>query len=217
MLSIETLDPQRTALVIVDLQRGYCDPTSDCATKLKWDVQHAEDICRRHLPFLARLRTILPSSHIIWFQMEEHPATFAPNLHCGGTAIPLDETLCVRGTPGHDFHLVAPEKGEAVFQKFHYNGFHCAAFRDYLDQHGFTQLVFTGVVGSRCVYSTLMSASERGYSCFVLPDLIGGPGALRQEIETYMNVATQFYARSLASEEFLALMDARRTQASASI
>lgn len=203
MYNIEHLNPARLGIVLMDLQRGYCDPASDCAVKLGWDVGAADAICKAHVPFLESARKILSPKQFIWFQMEEHPHSLPPNLRGSGSFLNEEEALCVRGTEGYDFHIVAPAAGEAVFPKFHPNGFHSAAFRDYLAQHGITQLAFTGVIGSRCVNATIISAAERDFECIALTDLIGGPARFHAEIETHLKVTTHLYALPLRGEELV--------------
>ncbi len=203
MFTTEKIDASKTALVIIDLQRGYCDPTSDLFTKLGWDTHDAELVCRAHQPFLEKIREVLPPERIIWFQMEEHPSTTPQNLTFCNGKLCEEEALCVRGTEGHDFHIVGPCPGEAVFQKFHYNCFAVQEFRDYLQVQGIQQLSFTGVIGSRCVNSTIISAAERGFECIALTNLIGGPARFKDEIRIHMQVTTSLFAIPMLSDDFM--------------
>lgn len=207
MYSLESLDPAKLGLVIMDLQKGYCDPASDCATKIGWDVREAEAICEAHRSFLPQARKLLSPSRIMWFQMEEHPRSIAPNLRRSSGFLTEEESICIQGTTGHDFHLVQPATGEAVFQKFHPNGFTSAAFCDHLLRQGITQLAFTGVIGSRCVNATIISASERGFACMALTDLIGGPALFRQEMEIHLRVTTHLYALPLTAQEWMTAVE----------
>jgi nicotinamidase-related amidase len=213
MRDIRNLNPEKVAVVLVDLQRGYCDPNSDCAQLLGWDVKDADRVCRDHIPFLASLRQLLPSKQIIWLKMEEAATTYAPNAaygpHLGDEVF---APLCVRGTSGHEFHVVIPVEGEPQFLKFHPSGFSNKEFRNYLEANGITQLVFTGVVSSRCVNATVVTASSFGYECVILNDLISGPTKLADEMREHEKVTTFFYAKPMKADDFIQYLSVLRAQ-----
>ncbi len=203
MQNIERLNPEKLAIVVVDLQRGYCDPTSDAAQKLKWDVSDAERVCQAHLPFLARLRRLIPAKRIIWLKMEEAAGTFAPNMHYGPHRTEDFAPLCVRGTTGHDYHIVSPTPEEPQFLKYHFSGFNNPDLHAYLQKEGISQLAFTGVVASRCVNGTLIAATSLGYECILIEDLVSGPMTYKTEMDAHLKMTTHFYALPLNSNRFL--------------
>lgn len=59
------LDPKTTAIIIIDLEKGYRSPTGDAAQSLGWDYSTMDEICKQHAPFLEELRRILPAENII--------------------------------------------------------------------------------------------------------------------------------------------------------
>ena len=205
MKNIERLDPAHLALVLVDLQQGYCKPGSDWEKNIGGDVSGAEQVCRDHVAFLEAARDMFPSRRIIWFQMEEAANTLAPNMHYGAhLGDKIFAPLCVRKTEGHKFHIVEPEPGEPVFLKFHMSGFSNRDFIAHLEKNGITQLAFTGVIESRCVNATILGASERGYECIALRDLMGGPADLAAEMAEHRKVTDFFYSLPLQSGDFIA-------------
>lgn len=205
MRNIKRLDPDKCAIVIVDLQKGYCDLESDCARLLGWDVSEADRVAERHVPFLNEARKIYRPEQIVWLHMEEHPDTNLPNVHYGPD--PYNDifvTLCVRGTEGHKFHRAEPQDGEPDFLKFHPSGFSNKDLDAYFKSKGITQLAFTGGISSRCVNATLITASALGYECILLEDLVCYPGHLTEEDRHHRAVTTLFYALALTSGDFLA-------------
>jgi nicotinamidase-related amidase len=214
MRDIELLNPKRLAVVLVDLQRGYCDPNSDAAQKLKWDVSDADRICRAHVPFLKSLRKILPPEKIIWLRMEEAPETYAPNTSYGPHCAKDFVSLCVRGTAGHDYHMVHPGPNEPQFLKFHFSGFNNKDFGSHLEKTGVTQLAFTGVVSSRCVNATVVTASALGYECLLIKDLISGPKSLQLEMAEHEKMTTFFYAQSISADKFLSELTTKDSKCS---
>jgi nicotinamidase-related amidase len=171
--------------------------------KLGWDVRDADRVCHAHAGFLAELRQLLPAERIIWLKMEEAALTYAANTVYGPGHKDFVE-LCVRGTEGHDFHVISPMAGEAVFLKFHPSGFSNLDFANYLKEKGIMQLVFTGVLQSRCVNATLITASSMGFECVALVNLLAGPAHLADEMKEHAKLTRFFYALDLNSKDFLA-------------
>jgi len=105
-------NPETTALLIIDLEKGYCDPNSDMANApLNWDVSQADQLCHDAIGFINQTRRYLPAHNIIWTRMEEHQDSYAQN-----SPYYFDDErfvdLCVRATEGYQYHLVAPNKDE---------------------------------------------------------------------------------------------------------
>lgn len=172
-----TLPNERTALVVIDMQRDFCDPLGQCgvggadvspctaiiprvvevvgfARAAGWSVAHTRE---GHLPDLSdlpeakRLRSIASGAEI-------------------GAAGPLGRHL-VRGEYGHDFvEELQPEPGEPVFDKPGFDAFYATGLEDWLIDRNVTHIVFVGVTTECCVQSTLRSAIDRGYYCVTLED-----------------------------------------------
>lgn len=138
--------------------------------------------------------------------MEEKAETYASNTFYGPHRKEFVE-LCVRGTKGHDYHVVRPEKGEAEFLKFHPSGFSSKDFSRYLEEHGITQLVLTGVITSRCLNATVVAGSALGYECVIVEDLTAGPSHLSDEITQHLNLTCAFYAQRVSSGQFISKMN----------
>ena len=203
MKSLSALDIKKSAIVIVDLQKGYCDPQSDCANLLGWDVSGADAVAQMHVDFLKTVREIYPSERVIWLRMEEAAHSYAQNTPYGPHLGDGFAELCVRGTAGHEYHIAKPQRGEPEFVKFHASGFSSKEFSRYLESQNITQLIFTGVIASRCVNATLVAASALGYGCIILNDLVAGPSHIPEEIEQHMKVTGMFYAVRTSSLQFI--------------
>ncbi|MGE4351228.1 MAG: cysteine hydrolase family protein [Bdellovibrionales bacterium] len=215
------VSPSNTAVLLIDLQKGYCDPHGDAAQTLGWDCHPLHEVCQRHLPFIKKLRKILPAPHLIWARFEEHEDTMAPNI-----PMKQDEVfhrLCLRGTPGFAYHLVSPLPLEAEVLKFHPSAFHKDArvhmigapetneshsLPDYLKSLNVDTLVFTGVLATRCVYGSILGASIFGFNCLCLSDLMAVPEGevFQNELSAHEITRNMFYAYPFESEEFLSLI-----------
>jgi nicotinamidase-related amidase len=225
------LNRSKTALLISDLQKGYCEVGGDIAKALGWDCSPLHEVCERHLSFLAEVRNLLPPEHIIWTHMEENEETLAPNL-------PMDRhadfhRLCLRGTLGFDYHLVAPEPHEREILKTHLSAFHkdarvraagsdafaptdsktekddpAPALHAYLHEKGIDTIAFSGVFATRCVYANIIGGSTFGYNCICLSDLVAVPRSAFFERERKAHDLTQnmLYSYPLSSQEFLSAL-----------
>jgi nicotinamidase-related amidase len=220
------LDPKKTALVIIDVQKGYCKAGSDCTQPpLNWDVSAADNVCRAHIDFLTAVRTILPPENIIWTRMEETRSTYANNSPYRESEYFVD--LCVRGTEGHDYHLVEPQNGEVEMFKTHPSAFSVYTsivqptanegmdLHTYLQYLGVENVAGTGVIESRCVHSTFNGASERGYNCYALQDLMGAPvkpnrgkASMDEESTVIRQIQYPFLARQSNGAEFIRALKA---------
>lgn len=168
---------QRTALLLIDMQRDFCAPEGASAIA-------GEDIApvRAIVP---RLRQVLEAARrqglVVIHTREGHlpdlsdltPAKRARSAAAGaeiGSVGPLGRLL-VRGEYGHDFiDELTPLPGEAVFDKPGFGAFYRTELEAYLRGRGIEHLILTGVTTQCCVQSTLREAVDRGYHCLTLED-----------------------------------------------
>lgn len=158
-------NPETTALLVIDLQRGYCDPSSDCAVKLGWDVSAADKLCHDAVDFIDQARLHLPAHNIIWTQMSE-----AKGLRGYASNSPYAESedfveLCVEHTRGHGFHVVKPEFGEARFLKNHPSAFAIGTQLISVHRKLDHKLKGTLSIGRRCLEDYLEHSGPVNFSC----------------------------------------------------
>ena len=217
------LDIKETAVLLVDLQKDYCAPGFICANPpISWDVTAADQLCYDHIEFLHNLRDKMDPSHIIWTKMEERKSLYAENVPYGKSESFIE--MCLIGTEGHETHVVKPHDGEVVMIKRHCSAFSVSGqvmepinskgqnLDAYLKSKGIKNLAITGVIESRCVGSTINGASERGYYCYALTDLIGHGKetniknlevSLENEAQATRKISDTFLAYNTKSKDFL--------------
>jgi nicotinamidase-related amidase len=173
------LDPARTALLVIDMQRDFLLPGGfgeslgndvGLLQRVVAPVQRVLAACRDagllvvhtregHLPDLsdcppAKLRRGAPSRRI-------------------GDPGPLGRIL-VRGEHGHGIvDELAPLPGEHVLDKPGKGAFHTTDLHERLQAAGIQTLLVTGVTTEVCVHTTVREANDRGYECVVLADCTG--------------------------------------------
>jgi nicotinamidase-related amidase len=174
-----TFDVATTALVIIDMQRDFCQPGGFGET-LGNDVS----LLRRVIPPLqAVLAAAREAGMTVIHTREGHlpdlsdcpPAKLyrgSPSLRIGDEG-PMGRIL-VRGEYGQGIvDELAPAPGEPVIDKPGKGAFYATAFGDELIARGITRLVVAGVTTEVCVHTTVREANDRGYECLVLSDCVG--------------------------------------------
>jgi biuret amidohydrolase len=171
-----TLDPARTALIIIDMQRDFLEPGGFGET-LGNDVSRlgaAVGPCR------ALLEVARAGGMLIIHTREGHrpdlsdapPAKVqrgAPSVRIGARG-PMGRIL-VRGEPGHD--IVAelyPREGEPVVDKPGKGAFYATDLQSILQNRRIDALIVCGVTTEVCVHTTVREANDRGYRCVVPAD-----------------------------------------------
>lgn len=184
-----SLDPLRTALLIIDMQRDFCDPMGymhargddvSAARSIIPDILKVRDAARdlgmkiiltreghrpdlSDLPLTKRLKTALAGAEI-------------------GTEGPLGRLL-IRGEPGWDFiPEFQPRPGEIVIDKPGTGAFHGTDLLHVLNVAGIENLVLTGVTTGVCVSSTAREANDRGFNVLVLSDCCAEPDQSNHDI-----------------------------------
>jgi len=167
------LNPERTALVIIDMQRDFLEP-GGFGSALGNDVSLLASAVEPIQRVLATAREIgMPIIHT----REGHrpdmtdcpPAKFARGEFIG-TDSPKGRIL-IRGEYGHDIvDELAPAPGEVVLDKPGKGSFFATDLDLILRNLQITSLIVTGVTTEVCVHTTVREANDRGYECLVLED-----------------------------------------------
>ncbi len=174
-----TIEPERTALVIIDMQRDFLEP-GGFGAMLGNDV----DRLRRTIEPNRRLLAAWRAAGLLAIHTREghRPdlADLSPAKKIRGKSTtligdpgPMGRIL-IRGEPGHDIiPELAPLVGEPVIDKPGKGAFYATDLHAILRHRGITQLVVTGVTTEVCVNTTVREANDRGYECLVLDDCTG--------------------------------------------
>ncbi len=175
-----TLDPERAALVVVDMQYASASRLEGLGRALKAQGQEAlgahrfERIEHVVVPTIRRLLDFFRSHRlrIVYLTVGSELPDFSDLLpHMRGFAQAAGNT---RGRREHEIlDDLAPLPGEAVLNKTTMSAFHSSGFERLLRSWGIEQLVFTGVSTNSCVEGTARDAADRGYRCLLVEDGCG--------------------------------------------
>lgn len=170
------LDPARTALVVIDMQRDFVEP-GGFGESLGNDVTRLQAIVPTVADLLGLFRA---KGWPIVHTRENHAADLSdcppakrdrgePSLRIGDPG-PMGRVL-IRGEPGAEIvPELAPLPGEHVIDKPGKGAFYATPLGDLLKELGVTHLVFAGVTTEVCVQTTMREANDRGYVNLLIED-----------------------------------------------
>ena len=160
-----SIDPQHTALLVMDYQPAVLGSLSD-AEELLSRVAEAIAIVRRHGGRVGYVRVAFDDAD--YEAVPEHSA-FAPALTTGREALHNDSPT----TAIHE--RVAPEPGDIIVRKTRFGAFSTTDLAEQLRDRAVTTLILAGVSTSGVVLSTVRDAADRDYQVFVLADATADP------------------------------------------
>ncbi len=170
------LDPKKTALIVIDMQRDFVEPGGFGET-LGNDVTRLQAIIPATAALIAGFRkaglTIVHTRECHRPDLADCPPAKKdrgnPKLRIGDPG-PMGRIL-ISGEPGADIvPELYPVEGEIVLDKPGKGAFYATPLGDMLKERGITQLVFAGVTTEVCVQTTMREANDRGYECLLAED-----------------------------------------------
>jgi nicotinamidase-related amidase len=184
----ELVDPGHTALVVVDVQRDFCE-RGYAFDRLGVDIS-------MYPPMIGRLARLVEAARdaqvqVVYLQMtvlpgrvSESPAQIRFNLrlHLGnhGDVEPLRYTA--EGSEGQEIlDELAPQPGDLVVKKYRSSGFWGTNLDMLLRSNGIKSVVVTGVTTEGCVESTARDALFNDYYVVLAEDCVASDDRAQHE------------------------------------
>ncbi|MGX9884622.1 cysteine hydrolase family protein [Streptomyces sp. NPDC002276] len=163
---LPTIDPARTALLVMDFQNGIVPAAPDSDALVERVKDSIADV-RAAGGTIGYVRVAFTEDD--WAAVPEHNPTFggvagAKMLHHEDASTQIDERL-------------APEDGDVVVRKIRYGSGSTTDLHEQLGERGIDTLVLAGISTSGVVLSTVMDAADRDYRVLVLSDGVADPDA----------------------------------------
>jgi ureidoacrylate peracid hydrolase len=177
------LEPGRTALLVVDMQRGFLEPGEAmevAPARAIVPVLHGllEAFRARALPVVFTEFIYSPAAPLLVGELHPEHRPAAPGAPRG---FGLPSSSCLEGTPSAEvIPALAPLPGELVVPKRWYDAFAGTPLDGALRSRGVTSLVITGTMTDICVLATVVGAFNREYRITVAAD---GVATLWPEIQ----------------------------------
>ena len=205
------LEPGRTALLVVDMQRGFVDvgeamevpPAREAVPVIRTLV---EAFRARALPVVFTEFTYSPSVPLLVGEVhpEHRPAAAGAPRGFG-----LPSSSCLEGDPSaRTIEALAPLPHELVIRKRWYDGFAGTELDGALRAQSITSLVITGTMTDICVLSTVVGAFNHEYRISVVED---GVATLWPDIQrATLDIVGRAFGRVVSSKEVLDTISAFR-------
>jgi len=163
-------NPERTALLVVDMQNDFVLPGRPIAAPGALDAAEViADLATRSR------RRGLP----VVYTQEMH----RPDFSDFGIELRFEPPHCLEGTDGPEvIDRLAPESGDIrITGKRRYDAFLGTDLDLVLRTAGVENLIVTGVCTDICVASTVQHARNLDYRCFVVREAVAGTSAERHD------------------------------------
>jgi len=157
-------DPARTALVVVDMQNGFCHPDGSLYAP---NSEAAIDPC---VEMIERARDA--GANVV-FTRDVHPPEQFDDAHYYDEFDRWGEHVLEGSWEAELVEELDPDEDELVVVKHTYDAFHETQLDGWLDAHGVDDLVICGTLANVCVLHTAGSAGLRDFRPVLVEDAIG--------------------------------------------
>ena len=195
-------EPGRTALVVVDMQRGFLDPGEAMqvppAREIVAAIQKLLSVFRlKRLPVVFTEFVYSESAPVLIGSLHPEHRPAPPGAPRG---FGLPSSSCLEGTPSAEtVPDLAPWPGEIVVRKRGYDAFAGTSLDTALRARSVTSLVVTGTMTDICVLATVTAALHREYRVTVVED---GVATLWPEIQrASLDIIGRAYGRVVTAKE----------------
>jgi nicotinamidase-related amidase len=195
-------EPGRTALVVVDMQRGFLEPGEAMAVPPAREIvpviQSLLSVFRaRRLPVVFTEFVYSQSVPVLIGSLHPEHKPAPPGAPRG---FGLPSSSCLEGTASAEtVPELAPRPGEIVVRKRGYDAFAGTSLDGALRARNVTSLVVTGTMTDICVLATVTAALHRQYRVTVVED---GVATLWPEIQrAALDIIGRAYGRVVSAKE----------------
>lgn len=191
----ETLKPEETAIIVVDVMDAYCDPNAPLPKYMGASTEALDRAADRIVDFLAATRS-LPIASTVFVRMVERPDTASENQRLKMKVDGVPPVAEIDGV-GWNYYKVQPQDGDYEIIKYQYDSFMGTDLDGHLKASDIKTVVIMGGYASVCVETTARTASQLGYNTFVPADLTADldrpgnnqtPEDIREKLSTINNV-----------------------------
>ncbi len=195
------LEPGRTALLVVDMQRGFLDPGAAMEVpEARAIVPVVADLIARfrasRLPVVFSRFVYSPAAPLLVGDLHPEHRPAAPG---AATGFGRPSSSCLEGDPSADVvAALAPAPGELAVSKHWYDAFAGTPLDGALRARGICSLVVTGTMTDICVLATVVGAFNREYRVTVVED---GVATLWPEIQrATLDIIRRAYGRVVSAK-----------------
>ena len=157
-------DPERTAVVVVDMQNGFCHPDGALY------APGSEEAIEPCATLVSRARD---ADAPIVFTRDVHPPEQFEDAHYYDEFDRWGEHVLEGSWEAQLVDELEPTDEDLVVVKHTYDAFHQTQLEGFLDTHGIDDLVICGTLANVCVLHTASSAGLRDFRPVLVEDAVG--------------------------------------------
>jgi nicotinamidase-related amidase len=157
-------DPERTAVIVVDMQKGFCHPDGSL---------HAPGSENAIEPIAAFLDDAREAGASVIFTRDVHPSEQFEGTHYYDEFDRWGEHLLEGSWETDIVEGLVVEESDHVVTKHTYDAFYETELEGWLRAHGIEDLLICGTLANVCVLHTASSAGLRDFRPVLIEDLIG--------------------------------------------
>jgi ureidoacrylate peracid hydrolase len=201
------LQPNETAVIVLDMQNDFCDSEGAFKQVLGRDPSAIQEMAERLEAFLNEVRE--QGCKIIFSQMmndaEESPDNLRERLTAGVESDASEWPFGLKkGSWGYELYKLKPEKGDEVLEKKYFDFFSNPELKKHLEKSEIKNLVISGVYAEMCVLSTASRGFTEGYRIVVSKDLIATTPDKEKLKELVQELMAGYCAEVVESKEITA-------------
>jgi nicotinamidase-related amidase len=158
------LDPDSTAVVVVDMQNGFCHPDGSLY------APNSEDAIE---PCAETVEAAREAGASVVFTRDVHPPEQFEGNHYYDEFDRWGEHVVEGSWEAELVEELDPEEDDLVVVKHTYDAFYQTDLEGWLESHNINDLVICGTLANVCVLHTAGSAGLRDYRPILLEDAVG--------------------------------------------
>ena len=157
-------DPETTAVVVVDMQNGFCHPDGSLYAPASEEVIE---------PCVELVRRAREAGAPVVYTQDVHPPGQFEDAHYHDEFERWGEHVVEGSWEAEVVPELASREPDHTVEKHTYDAFHDTDLHGWLSAHGVEDLVFCGTLANVCVLHTAGSAGLRDYRPVLVEDAIG--------------------------------------------
>lgn len=200
----EQIEPEHTAVIVIDPQKDFCASDGALAMILGKDVSRVQDAVKRLNSFIQKVRQA--GLLIIWVRVVAADDKRRPNekaMHGEGE----DSVVVSEDGDGKDWYseVIKPLPTEHIVTKWNYDAFEDTDLNILLSSKGIKTLLFTGFSTNVCVETSARRGYIKGYYIVLVSDCADAP--TRQEHEATVYNIENYFGKVATSDEVIKIWE----------
>jgi ureidoacrylate peracid hydrolase len=200
------LNPEKTALLIVDIQTDFCSPNGLSAKKGRGltNIQSILPQLRNFQQNVKKLGVLTIFTKFI-HRSEQNTPTNLNMLIKESNLSPV----CKEGTKGADLYYLTPSPDDLIIDKQYYDCFAGTKLLKILKKNKIEIVLITGVRTDICIDTTGKRAFSEGFNTFIISDLVATTDQRKEIHDILLATFNKYYGFVINSETVLKLLKKR--------